>query len=95
MKQPLIDLKEQYRSISGEIDSALRNVIERTDFVFGKCQKHKKNWQKNKPRLTSRENLDKQRENRKEKFFQYRALNFRHHYDAREIPTMELLDFLQ
>lgn len=36
MKQPLIDLKVQYREIESEINAAINNVLERADFIFGK-----------------------------------------------------------
>jgi len=51
-------------------------------------------WKKNKPRLTSQENLAKQRANKKKKFFQYRALSFRRSYDAKDIDGGELALFL-
>ncbi len=35
MHIPLVDLKAQYDSIKGEIDSALKNVLERTEFILG------------------------------------------------------------
>jgi len=60
------------------------------------CQtkKDKEQWQKDKDRLSSPENLAKQRALKKEKFFQYRALHFRGHYDAMEIDGRELTLFL-
>src|SRR5216110_16052 len=35
MEVPFVDLKAQYRSIKGEIDSAIARVIENTAFVLG------------------------------------------------------------
>jgi dTDP-4-amino-4,6-dideoxygalactose transaminase len=35
MKIPLVDLKAQYNSIKDEIDEAIRNVIENTQFILG------------------------------------------------------------
>jgi dTDP-4-amino-4,6-dideoxygalactose transaminase len=35
MKIPLVDLKAQYNSIKDEIDEAVRNVIENTQFILG------------------------------------------------------------
>jgi dTDP-4-amino-4,6-dideoxygalactose transaminase len=35
MKIPLVDLKAQYNSIKSEIDDAIRNVIENTQFILG------------------------------------------------------------
>ena len=35
MNIPLVDLKAQYRSIQGEIDSAVKQVISETDFIGG------------------------------------------------------------
>lgn len=35
MKIPLLDLKEQYKSIKSELDAALKNVIDNQDFVLG------------------------------------------------------------
>jgi dTDP-4-amino-4,6-dideoxygalactose transaminase len=32
---PLVDLKRQYQNIKGDVDAAMRNVIERTDFIMG------------------------------------------------------------
>ena len=32
---PLVDLKAQYQSIKSEIDEAIRQVLERADFVLG------------------------------------------------------------
>jgi len=37
MNVPLADLKAQYRSIKPEIDSAIQNVIENTQFILGKA----------------------------------------------------------
>ena len=51
-------------------------------------------WFKNKNRLTSKKNLAKNRRVRKEKFFQYRALSFRHHYKCTEIDGKKLALFL-
>jgi len=48
-------------------------------------------WQKNKPRLTSPENLAKQRANKKTKFFQYRGLNFRRSYGCEKRYTSKEL----
>ncbi|OLB80131.1 MAG: erythromycin biosynthesis sensory transduction protein eryC1 [Actinobacteria bacterium 13_2_20CM_2_71_6] len=36
VKVPLADLRAQYDSIAGEVDVAIRGVLERTDFILGK-----------------------------------------------------------
>lgn len=36
MKIPLLDLKAQYESIKGEIDSAIKNILESQSFILGK-----------------------------------------------------------
>lgn len=36
IRVPFADLKEQYHAISGEIDDAVRGVIQRADFILGK-----------------------------------------------------------
>jgi dTDP-4-amino-4,6-dideoxygalactose transaminase len=35
MKIPLLDLKEQYGSIKGEIDEAIKRVVDSSNFILG------------------------------------------------------------